>query len=109
MEISQESGLAVGAVDAGPLPEGDEAQLGAALPAGLAVTAVDVEALLEVARLAGTADEVAQGGAALGDGRGQHLPGGGGQAVVALAADATGGTARVDARHEERLRSEERR
>ena len=78
-------------------------QLTATTAAGCAGTPIDVEALGEVAGFAGAADEVAQGGAALGDGRGQHLLGGGGQAIVALASDATGSAARIDTGQKQRF------
>src|SRR3569623_3341680 len=73
----------------------------AAYKAGLAFAVVDAQGLLEVAGLAGFAQEVSQGGAAHFDGGGEDFLDGGDKGLEPGLGYLAGGFCRMDAGHEE--------
>src|SRR5687768_537577 len=84
------SALAVPAPDRGALADAGLLERPAAARAGLAAAAIGRQLLLEIARRAVRADEVAQGGAAALDGVGQDVLDRGCERGVALARDLAG-------------------
>ncbi|KAG0779222.1 hypothetical protein G6F22_010760 [Rhizopus arrhizus] len=91
------SALAVAAPDAGTLADGGVLQRAAAVRAGQPITAVHQQLLLEVARCAVGADEIAQGGTATGDRIPEDLLHRVGQPLVALARNLSRLAQRADA------------
>src|SRR5690606_35418542 len=88
-----------------PLPQANLAQTCPATLAELPTTTIDEQFLLEVARLAVAADEIAQGGASALDGLGENLPDRLGELQVACPGNGPGGTTRIDAGGEQRFAS----
>src|SRR3990167_2016494 len=97
------SALAARAIDTGALSQLEFTQGAAAVFAKLAAAPVDEQLLLEIARLAVTADEVTQGGAAALDGMGEDAFDLLGQGHVARPGNRTGLAARIDASGEQRF------
>src|SRR5688572_4978517 len=95
------STLAAGAPGGSAIAHPAVADAAAADPAAFALAAVDEQFLLEIARCAVGAEEVAQGGAAAGDGVGQDLLHRRREPRVPRAADRSRRAARGDARQEQ--------